>query len=205
MAKKTATKNAKKKGNSGKIAAGVLALALIGGAIGGDEPANNVVDDDVSISVSDVADQNEADIFDTVDSVDSSATNDDASSDAAEGTDKKEEVQDTKTEEPAKEEPVKKEEPKDTSKVEQTAPPDQTPPPAQQSAEEKKPESAIDPEAAFREKLLQYNYVCSTERDKYHYPTCHHTSKINDSNLAHFDTEEEAIAAGYVPCGTCKP
>ena len=63
----------------------------------------------------------------------------------------------------------------------------------------------IDPEQAFREELNQYNYVCSKESDKYHYPTCTHTKKINDSNLAHFDTEEEAVAAGYTPCGTCKP
>lgn len=63
----------------------------------------------------------------------------------------------------------------------------------------------IDPEQAFREKLNQYNYVGSSESDKYHYPKCKWTDAINDSNLVHFDTEEEAASAGYLPCGTCKP
>ena len=63
----------------------------------------------------------------------------------------------------------------------------------------------IDPETAFREKLNQYKYVASKESDKYHYPSCRWTSSINDSNLAHFDSEDEAIASGYSSCGTCKP
>lgn len=63
----------------------------------------------------------------------------------------------------------------------------------------------IDPEKAFREKLMQYNYVGSSESDRYHYPRCRWTDKINDSNLVYFDTEDEAIAAGYISCGTCNP
>lgn len=63
----------------------------------------------------------------------------------------------------------------------------------------------IDPKTAFREKLMQYAYVGSAESDKYHSPTCHWTKDINDTNLVHFDSEDEASAAGYVPCGTCKP
>lgn len=63
----------------------------------------------------------------------------------------------------------------------------------------------IDPEQAFREKLNQYNLVGSSESDKYHFPRCRWTDTINDSNLVHFDTEEEAEAAGYIPCGSCKP
>ena len=63
----------------------------------------------------------------------------------------------------------------------------------------------VDPERAFRDKLNQYNYVGSSESDKYHKPKCHWTDAINDTNLVHFDTEGEASAAGYVPCGTCKP
>lgn len=64
---------------------------------------------------------------------------------------------------------------------------------------------AVDPEQAFREKLAQYKYVGSSESDKYHYPSCRWTSTINDGNLVHFDTEEEATVAGYLPCGSCKP
>ena len=169
-----AKKKTKKKGPVGKIAAGVLALALIGGAIGGDEPAKNVADDPVSSSVSDVADP---------------------------GKDNASETEQAPP--PAKEEPPAAQEPAPPAKEEpakQETPVAQNPP-----AEEKKPEPALDPEAAFREKLMQYKYVCSSESDKYHEPTCRWTSNINDSNLAHFDTEEEAVAAGYIPCGSCKP
>ena len=63
----------------------------------------------------------------------------------------------------------------------------------------------LDPEKAFKEKLMQYNYVGSSESDKYHKPTCRWTDKINESNLVHFDTEGEASSAGYDACGTCKP
>ena len=67
------------------------------------------------------------------------------------------------------------------------------------------PEPEIDPEQAFREKLMQYNYVGSRESDRYHYPYCGWTKSINDQNLIHFDTEEEATAAGYSPCKSCDP
>lgn len=80
--------------------------------------------------------------------------------------------------------------------------------PQKETPVEKQPELPvveIDPEQAFREKLNQYNYVGSSESNKYHEPSCHWTKEINDSNLVHFDTEEEAAAAGYIPCGTCKP
>ena len=63
----------------------------------------------------------------------------------------------------------------------------------------------IAPEQAFRESLKQYKYVGSAESDKYHRPTCRWTDKINDGNLVHFDSKEEATAAGYEPCGTCNP
>lgn len=77
--------------------------------------------------------------------------------------------------------------------------------PAEESAAQEPATVEIDPEKAFREKLMQYTYVGSSESDKYHYPKCRWTDTINDSNLVHFDTEEEAAAAGYVPCGSCKP
>lgn len=65
------------------------------------------------------------------------------------------------------------------------------------------PEPTIDPEQAFRESLKQYFLVGSSESDKYHSPTCRWTDTINDSNLVHFDSFEEAKEAGYIPCGTC--
>lgn len=64
---------------------------------------------------------------------------------------------------------------------------------------------AVDLEQAFRESLMQYNYVGSAESDKYHYPSCRWTNEINDENLVYFDTVSEAAAAGYLACGTCEP
>ena len=77
--------------------------------------------------------------------------------------------------------------------------------PKQESSTENTPVPQIDPEKAFRDKLLQYAYVGSAESDKYHKPTCRWTGNINDVNLVHFDSEDEAVASGYIPCGTCKP
>ncbi len=79
-----------------------------------------------------------------------------------------------------------------------------TPEPTPQP-EQAEPAPTLTPEQAFRESLKQYAYVGSSESDKYHRPTCRWTSKINDGNLVHFDSAEEAQAAGYEPCGTCNP
>lgn len=99
------------------------------------------------------------------------------------------------------EEPVKEE------VVQEAIPAPKTEPQKEEPVREpqEQPVVEIDPEQAFREKLNQYNYVGSIESDKYHYPRCRWTDTINDSNLVHFDTEEEAVAAGYLPCGTCHP
>lgn len=48
-------------------------------------------------------------------------------------------------------------------------------------------------------------YVGSIDSDKYHVPGCRHAEKILPENEIWFDTEEEAAAAGYSPCGVCKP
>lgn len=88
----------------------------------------------------------------------------------------------------------------------QPSKPIQNPKPAQKvNQEQSEPVYQTDPEKAFKDKLMQYNYVGSSESDRYHKPTCRWTDKINESNLVHFDTESEASAAGYAACGTCKP
>ena len=58
---------------------------------------------------------------------------------------------------------------------------------------------------AFSEQLKQYNYVGSSESDKYHNPTCRWTSEINENNLVYWDTIDQAKADGYSACGTCSP
>lgn len=47
--------------------------------------------------------------------------------------------------------------------------------------------------------------VGSIKSDKYHYETCRYVQKINPRYLIEFDTPEEAIKMGYVPCEVCKP
>ncbi len=48
-------------------------------------------------------------------------------------------------------------------------------------------------------------YVGSIKSDKYHYPSCTYAHKILAENQIWFASEAEALAAGYVPCGVCKP
>lgn len=48
-------------------------------------------------------------------------------------------------------------------------------------------------------------YVGSVDSDKYHNPSCRYAEIIEASNQIWFDTVEEATAAGYSPCGVCKP
>ncbi len=48
-------------------------------------------------------------------------------------------------------------------------------------------------------------FVGSLESDKYHYPSCRWAKKILPQNEIWFSSSQEARAAGYVPCGVCKP
>jgi len=68
---------------------------------------------------------------------------------------------------------------------------------ASQTVDEVSPEPATTTEAG--------KYVGSASSDKYHYPDCRWAKKIKPDNEIWFASSEEARAAGYVPCGTCKP
>jgi micrococcal nuclease len=48
-------------------------------------------------------------------------------------------------------------------------------------------------------------YVGSKKSDKYHDPECKWAKKIKPSNLVCFKSRDEAVKAGYVPCGVCDP
>jgi len=48
-------------------------------------------------------------------------------------------------------------------------------------------------------------YVGSIKSDKYHYPSCRYAQAILSGNQIWFASEAEALAAGYGPCGVCKP
>ncbi|NPV51931.1 MAG: MBL fold metallo-hydrolase [Firmicutes bacterium] len=52
---------------------------------------------------------------------------------------------------------------------------------------------------------LVARYVASAKSTKFHYPSCKYAKAIKPENLVTFRSREEAIAAGYTPCGFCKP
>ncbi|HHY48079.1 MAG TPA: MBL fold metallo-hydrolase [Firmicutes bacterium] len=48
-------------------------------------------------------------------------------------------------------------------------------------------------------------YYASIKSNKFHYPSCRYAKQISASSLIVFNSREEAIAAGYVPCKVCRP
>ena len=65
------------------------------------------------------------------------------------------------------------------------------------------PELSPAPDTATTAKSGQF--VGSVKSDKYHYPSCKWGKTIASHNEIWFSSSEEARAAGYVPCGVCKP
>ena len=52
---------------------------------------------------------------------------------------------------------------------------------------------------------LATTYVASSQSNKFHYTSCRAAKRINQSNLITFSSRDEAINAGYSPCGICHP
>ena len=50
-----------------------------------------------------------------------------------------------------------------------------------------------------------FKYVGSKNSNKYHHPDCRWAKKISAKNLVTFETAQDAVKAGYVPCKACKP
>ncbi len=48
-------------------------------------------------------------------------------------------------------------------------------------------------------------FWASRKSNKYHYPSCQWAQRIKPQNLIIFNSPEEAIRAGYVPCKVCSP
>lgn len=48
-------------------------------------------------------------------------------------------------------------------------------------------------------------YVGNSASHKFHYEGCRAEQRIRADHRVHFDTREEAIDAGYAPCGICRP
>ena len=48
-------------------------------------------------------------------------------------------------------------------------------------------------------------YVVPAKSNKYHYPSCRWARKFNTEDLVPFNSAEDALGAGYIPCKVCKP
>ena len=48
-------------------------------------------------------------------------------------------------------------------------------------------------------------YVGATSTGKFHYVTCTWAGKIRSDHRIYFNTRDEAMDAGYVPCKVCHP
>ncbi len=55
------------------------------------------------------------------------------------------------------------------------------------------------------EERARPTWVASTESDKFHVPGCRWAQRIREEHRLTFEDRQEAIARGYVPCGTCTP
>ncbi len=51
----------------------------------------------------------------------------------------------------------------------------------------------------------QVKYVASKFSIQYHLPTCKKAKRITKQNGVTFTSAEEAVKAGYKPCGLCMP
>lgn len=52
---------------------------------------------------------------------------------------------------------------------------------------------------------ISAEFWASKKSNKYHYPHCEWAQKIKLENLIKFDSPEEALKAGYIPCKACRP
>lgn len=50
------------------------------------------------------------------------------------------------------------------------------------------------------------DYIMNTNTKKFHYPSCKHVDRIQQTNRQEFSgSRDELIKAGYSPCGVCNP
>jgi methylphosphotriester-DNA--protein-cysteine methyltransferase len=62
----------------------------------------------------------------------------------------------------------------------------------------------LTPELMQEHPAAEY-YVRNMKSLRFHLPECEGAVKMSEKNRTRFETREEAIQAGYKPCGTCKP
>lgn len=52
---------------------------------------------------------------------------------------------------------------------------------------------------------VQAAYIGNCNSMKYHRADCRYAAQIKEENRIAFDSAEQALTAGYTPCGACKP
>ena len=53
--------------------------------------------------------------------------------------------------------------------------------------------------------VLASNYVGNMNSKKFHYADCSAAKKIKPANRITFNSRDEAVSVGYVPCKICQP
>ena len=53
--------------------------------------------------------------------------------------------------------------------------------------------------------VLASNYVGNANSKKFHYADCSFAQKMKASNRVEFNSRDEAVNAGYIPCKKCQP
>lgn len=48
-------------------------------------------------------------------------------------------------------------------------------------------------------------YIGNSNTHKFHLASCRYVSKMSEDHKVYFNTRDEAIAQGYVPCKVCNP
>lgn len=49
------------------------------------------------------------------------------------------------------------------------------------------------------------DYVGNSSSGKFHYTDCRWGKKIRADHRVYFETRDEAVEAGYIPCQVCQP
>lgn len=70
-----------------------------------------------------------------------------------------------------------------------------------------KKSSVIKPQAPPSSSTTETNnkYIGNSNTKKFHYDTCRYASEIAPNHRVYFNTRQEAIEKGYIPCKVCKP
>ncbi len=53
--------------------------------------------------------------------------------------------------------------------------------------------------------VLASTYIGNAHTYKFHYAHCRYVRQMNEDNKVYFESRDEAVDAGYVPCKVCRP